>query len=119
MERKYKIVHGKKKKNDGVNWRADFANNIVDSKERYFDIIVYIIEILSDILISNIYIYIYIYKVYIYIYIYIYISSCISCVIYGLCNQGHLILEQIISLNVLKGNVIICHTILSLKILSW
>ena len=82
----------------------------MDSKERYFDIIAYIIEILSDILISNIYIY---------IYIYIYISSCSSCVIYGLCNQGHLILEQIISLNVLKGNVIICHTILSLKILSW
>ena len=83
----------------------------MDSKERYFDIIAHIIEILSDILISNIYICIY-------IYIYIYISSCSSCVIYGLCNQGHLILEQIISLNVLKGNVIICHTILSLKILS-
>ena len=79
----------------------------MDSKERYFDIIAYIIEILSHILISNIYIYIYIYKS---LYIYIYISSCISCVIYGLCNQGHLILEQIISLNVLKGNVIICHT---------
>ena len=90
----------------------------MDSKERYFDIIAYIIEILSDILISNIYIYIYIYES-LYIYIYIYISSCISCVMYGLCNQWHLILEQIISLNVLKGNVIICHTILSLKILSW
>ena len=86
----------------------------MDSKERYFDIIAYIIEILSDILISNIYIYIWKF-----IYIYIYISSCISCVMYGLCNQWHLILEQIISLNVLKGNVIICHTILSLKILSW
>ena len=39
----------KKKKIDGVNWRTDFANKVLDSKERYIDIVAYIIEILSDI----------------------------------------------------------------------
>ena len=55
---KYEIVHGKiylfkkkkkKKKIDGVNWRTDFANKVLDSKKRYIDIVAYIIEILSDI----------------------------------------------------------------------
>ena len=53
---KYEIVHGKiylfkkkKKKIDGINWRTDFANKVLDSKERYIDIVAYIIEILSDI----------------------------------------------------------------------
>ena len=44
-----KFTSSKKKKIDGVNWRTDFANKVLDSKERYIDIVAYIIEILSDI----------------------------------------------------------------------